>query len=271
MSILKTYFQPEVFLPTNSKDDWEESENEGSEDSNNSERIRVKSRRLEKEEEREKMRTFGENAWEVFRCAVQNGNMVPFRRITNLEEWWFSDGATETVINVGEFAGDIMQTFNGMHVEQCGHRQGNNLVEPWQRGKDSMVLECRGDHVAICFWSIVQFDKVKARVPWSCYFEILEDRRRQGRSSNTKAISRLLQPYQSSRFGLLISFNPVGNELYIEIIALREERTVPTLLVVDNAMLLACHRKWQRILRSKVFGCIDLHDATLQGHHEHSM
>ncbi|GLJ12620.1 hypothetical protein SUGI_0194700 [Cryptomeria japonica] len=78
-----------------------------------SEKRREKRRRVEKEELKEMMRTFGEDAWEVFRCVVQNGNMAPFRRVTSSETWWFSAGATENVTNLGEFAGVIMQTFNG--------------------------------------------------------------------------------------------------------------------------------------------------------------
>ncbi|GLJ31060.1 hypothetical protein SUGI_0621630 [Cryptomeria japonica] len=112
-SILKTYFQPNMFLPIESEDEEEESEGEGSEALDDSERKRTEARRLEMEELRELMRTFGENAWEVFRCAVQNGNMAPFRRVTNIETWWFSTGATETVISVGEYAGVIMQALYG--------------------------------------------------------------------------------------------------------------------------------------------------------------
>ncbi|GLJ21478.1 hypothetical protein SUGI_0396530 [Cryptomeria japonica] len=32
-------------------------------------------------EERARIKAFGENAWEVFRCAVFNENMAPFRRL----------------------------------------------------------------------------------------------------------------------------------------------------------------------------------------------
>ncbi|GLJ53735.1 hypothetical protein SUGI_1146620 [Cryptomeria japonica] len=107
ISILKTYFQPDVFLPTDSEDE-EESENEGSDDSNDSERNKAEHERLEKEELKEMMRTFEENAWEVFKCVVLNEDMAPFHQVTNSKVWWFSTGATETVTNVGEFAGVIM-------------------------------------------------------------------------------------------------------------------------------------------------------------------
>lgn len=113
ISILKTYFQPDVFLPTDSEEEEEESENEGSDDSNDSKRNRTECERLEKEELKEMMRSFRENAWEVFKCAMMNGDMAPFHKVTNSKVRWFSTGATETVTNVREFAGVIMQTLNG--------------------------------------------------------------------------------------------------------------------------------------------------------------
>lgn len=112
ISILKTYFQSDVLLPMDSEDEEEESEDEGSDESDDSKRNRAEHRHLEREELKEMMRTFRENAWEVFRCAVLNGDMAPFRRVKNFETWWFFGGATEIVINVGEFAGVILQTLN---------------------------------------------------------------------------------------------------------------------------------------------------------------
>ncbi|GLJ23817.1 hypothetical protein SUGI_0451980 [Cryptomeria japonica] len=90
ISILKTYFQPSYFLPSDSEEEEEEEEGEddGSQESDASETSQAERRCVEREELKEMMRTFGENAWEVFRCAVQNGNMAPFRRITNSETWW---------------------------------------------------------------------------------------------------------------------------------------------------------------------------------------
>ncbi|GLJ36861.1 hypothetical protein SUGI_0744470 [Cryptomeria japonica] len=115
ISILKTYFQLSYFLPSDSEEEEEESENDGSNKSDDSEKSRAERRRIEREELKEMMRTFGENTWEVFRCAVQNGNMAPFRKVTNSETWWFAAGATANVISIGEFAGVIMQTLNGDH------------------------------------------------------------------------------------------------------------------------------------------------------------
>lgn len=115
ISILKTYFQPSYFLPSDSEEEEEEeeSDNEEGNESNVPEISRAERRRVKREELKELMRTFGENAWEVFRCTVQNENMAPFHRVTNSETWWFSAGATASVINIEEYAGVIMQTLNG--------------------------------------------------------------------------------------------------------------------------------------------------------------
>ncbi|GLJ18394.1 hypothetical protein SUGI_0325840 [Cryptomeria japonica] len=104
---------PNYFLPSDSEEEEDEGEDDGSQESDASETSRAERRRVEREELKEMMRTFGENAWEVFRCAVQNGNMAPFRRIINSETWWFLAGATANVISIGEYAGVIMQTLNG--------------------------------------------------------------------------------------------------------------------------------------------------------------
>ncbi|MCO5614616.1 hypothetical protein L7F22_068900 [Adiantum nelumboides] len=44
--------------------------------------------------------------------------------------------------------------------------------EPREGGQESVVVERRGDHSAICKWTISQFTKVKARALWSRYFEV---------------------------------------------------------------------------------------------------
>ncbi|GLJ44315.1 hypothetical protein SUGI_0927530 [Cryptomeria japonica] len=111
LSILKVYFQMENYLPSDSS---EEGSLEGDgEESDNDRNNRAMEKYLAKMEEREKMRIFSENAWEVFRCTVLNGNLEPFRRVTRSEEWWLSDQSTSNVIHVGECTSVILQALRG--------------------------------------------------------------------------------------------------------------------------------------------------------------
>lgn len=51
--------------------------------------------------------------------------------------------------------------------------RGNESVDdPKEAGQESVVVERKGDHAAICKWTIAQFGKVKARALWSKYFEV---------------------------------------------------------------------------------------------------
>ncbi|GLJ31902.1 hypothetical protein SUGI_0642110 [Cryptomeria japonica] len=116
VSILKTYFQLEYYLPSDSSEDANNSEGEEVEDGSeyeNSDKGITTQKRLEKAEKRERMKTFVENAWEIFRCAVLNGNIDPFRRVTNSDEWWFPAASTANVISLGEYAALILQALRG--------------------------------------------------------------------------------------------------------------------------------------------------------------
>ncbi|XP_043699608.1 uncharacterized protein LOC122650289 isoform X2 [Telopea speciosissima] len=48
--------------------------------------------------------------------------------------------------------------------EPAGSREGG--------GQESVSVERRGDHSAVCRWTVVNFPKVKARALWSRYFEV---------------------------------------------------------------------------------------------------
>ncbi|XP_010241582.1 PREDICTED: uncharacterized protein LOC104586136 [Nelumbo nucifera] len=48
--------------------------------------------------------------------------------------------------------------------EPVGSREGG--------GQESVTVERRGDHSAVCRWTVVNFSKVKARALWSRYFEV---------------------------------------------------------------------------------------------------
>ncbi|GLJ06422.1 hypothetical protein SUGI_0038710 [Cryptomeria japonica] len=79
VSILRVYFQAEIYLSDASDEDMEDSDSDGSGDLVDSDYIREKARREVKREERETLMTFFDEAWEVFRCAVFNGNLLPSR------------------------------------------------------------------------------------------------------------------------------------------------------------------------------------------------
>ncbi|GLJ42697.1 hypothetical protein SUGI_0885230 [Cryptomeria japonica] len=64
-------------------------------------------------EERKRLKVFGENAWEVFRCVVFNGNMAPFRNLTEAMEWWLPERSTNNVISIGEYVAVIYQALSG--------------------------------------------------------------------------------------------------------------------------------------------------------------
>lgn len=51
-------------------------------------------------------------------------------------------------------------------------RGGENGDEPREGGQESVIVEKKGEHAAVCKWTIVQFAKVKARALWSRYFEV---------------------------------------------------------------------------------------------------
>ncbi|GLJ38256.1 hypothetical protein SUGI_0778780 [Cryptomeria japonica] len=102
-SILKVYFNPENYF---SLDLDEGSESGGSEegnedDSEDSEKERVRREKREREAEMERIITFGEEAWDVFRCAVMNGNLTPFRRLGISEDWWISEASTKISLQFG--------------------------------------------------------------------------------------------------------------------------------------------------------------------------
>ncbi|KAJ7566029.1 hypothetical protein O6H91_02G085600 [Diphasiastrum complanatum] len=61
----------------------------------------------------------------------------------------------------------------GVRGEKSVARGGENADEPREGGgQESVVVEKRGEHAAICKWTIMQFSKVKARALWSRYFEV---------------------------------------------------------------------------------------------------
>lgn len=77
------------------------SEEGNEEDSEDSEKERVRTEKREREAERERIRNFGEEAQEVFRCAVMNGNLAPFCRLRNSEDWWISKESTKKSLQFG--------------------------------------------------------------------------------------------------------------------------------------------------------------------------
>lgn len=129
VSILKVYFQFDNYLPLDSEDDHEEEDSEDREEfaedsedreesakddeSVDSDTIRQRARREVWKEEREKLKTFGDNAWEFFRCAVFNGNMEPFQRLTESDDWWLPENSTRNAINIGEYVAVIYQAIGG--------------------------------------------------------------------------------------------------------------------------------------------------------------
>ncbi|XP_073389366.1 uncharacterized protein [Physcomitrium patens] len=57
--------------------------------------------------------------------------------------------------------------------EKNGVARGEeNVDEPREGGQESVIVEKRGEHAAVCKWTISQFAKMKARALWSRYFEV---------------------------------------------------------------------------------------------------
>ncbi|GLJ30914.1 hypothetical protein SUGI_0615520 [Cryptomeria japonica] len=125
VSIFKIYFQFENYLHLDLEEN-EESDGDGNEDGEadegsdvgeedlvNGEEVREMARREVWREERERLKTFGDEAWEIYRCAVFNGNLEPFRRITESDDWWLSKNSTPNAIGIGEYAAIIYQAIGG--------------------------------------------------------------------------------------------------------------------------------------------------------------
>eukprot|EP00850_Spirogloea_muscicola_P017601 SM000153S01590 [mRNA] locus=s153:33191:42651:- [translate_table: standard] len=53
-----------------------------------------------------------------------------------------------------------------------GGGQENGDEQPREGGQESVVVERRVEHAAVCRWTIAQLAKVKARALWSKYFEV---------------------------------------------------------------------------------------------------
>lgn len=58
--------------------------------------------------------------------------------------------------------------------EKASNRGGAELAEDpkAEGGQESVIVEKKGDHAALCKWTIAQFGKVKARALWSKYFDV---------------------------------------------------------------------------------------------------
>ncbi|GLJ50095.1 hypothetical protein SUGI_1065490 [Cryptomeria japonica] len=125
VSILKIYFQFENYLHSDLE---EEEESEGDDmqeeedivdsedrevDSMSSEEVRELASREVWREERERLKIFGDEAWEIYRCAVFNENMEPFRRTTESDNWWLLENSTRNAIAIGEYVVVIYQALGG--------------------------------------------------------------------------------------------------------------------------------------------------------------
>lgn len=124
VSIMKIYFQFENYLHSDTEDGGESKEegNEAGEDNEedvdeedyvDSDVVREMARREVWREERARLKTFREEAWEIFRCAVFNGNLEPFRRVIESDDWWLPENSTHNVIGIGEFVAVIYQAIGG--------------------------------------------------------------------------------------------------------------------------------------------------------------
>ncbi|GLJ30804.1 hypothetical protein SUGI_0611220 [Cryptomeria japonica] len=125
VSILKVYFQFENYLRLDSEEDEEregddtekgediESSEGGEEASENSEEAHDLAHREVWRVERERLKTFGDEAWEIFRCTVFNGNMEPFHRIIKSDDWWLLENSTRNAITIGEYATMIYKAIEG--------------------------------------------------------------------------------------------------------------------------------------------------------------
>ncbi|CAM6084873.1 unnamed protein product [Calypogeia fissa] len=64
-------------------------------------------------------------------------------------------------------------TMSTLRQEKSVARGGENGEEqPREGGQESVIVEKKGEHAAVCKWTISQFSKVKARALWSRYFEV---------------------------------------------------------------------------------------------------
>ncbi|BBN19328.1 hypothetical protein MPTK1_8g09710 [Marchantia polymorpha subsp. ruderalis] len=64
-------------------------------------------------------------------------------------------------------------TMSILRQEKSVARGGENGEEqPREGGQESVIVEKKGEHAAVCKWTISQFSKVKARALWSRYFEV---------------------------------------------------------------------------------------------------
>ncbi|MCO5581700.1 hypothetical protein L7F22_035589 [Adiantum nelumboides] len=85
------------------------------------------------------------------------------------------EAATSSSSATGGFGGlESLAAALGRAEKSVPARGGDYAAadEPREGGQESVVVERRGDHSAICKWTISQFTKVKARALWSRYFEV---------------------------------------------------------------------------------------------------
>nr|PNR60391.1 hypothetical protein PHYPA_003184 [Physcomitrium patens] len=80
---------------------------------------------------------------------------------------------TATATGASGSGGAIESSVVAVRGEKNGvARGGENADEPREGGQESVIVEKRGEHAAVCKWTISQFAKVKARALWSRYFEV---------------------------------------------------------------------------------------------------
>ncbi|GLJ40193.1 hypothetical protein SUGI_0824440 [Cryptomeria japonica] len=120
------------------------------EESVDSDTIREMAHREVWKEERERLNTFRENAWEIFRCVVFNGNMEPFRRVTEFDDWWLPENSTRNAICIGEFNAVIYQAIGGQ--ESTIAVGTTTTAEPFEdKGVQNefylKLLDLRGDNI----------------------------------------------------------------------------------------------------------------------------
>jgi hypothetical protein len=81
--------------------------------------------------------------------------------------------AAPAAVAVAVSGGGMENSMVAVRGEKNGvARGGENGDEPREGGQESVIVEKRGEHAAVCKWTIVQFAKVKARALWSRYFEV---------------------------------------------------------------------------------------------------
>ncbi|GLJ21317.1 hypothetical protein SUGI_0391820 [Cryptomeria japonica] len=52
--------------------------------------------------EKQRKRSFIEEAWEVYRVGVLNNNLAPFQRMLDMEDNWLSEASTGAMVEIGE-------------------------------------------------------------------------------------------------------------------------------------------------------------------------